>query len=352
MKKLQITFFALFFALLALVGALSLFGPQRAFSETENRTLKTRDSLKFTLASGRFAEDFERVLCEQFPGRDKTVSARSAALLLTGRTDQNGAYVGKGRLFQKITVPDLAAAQRESEKLKGLASSRPGLPVYVMPVPGAAAQLGDLLPKYAPVYDPAPVYDLFSAEGMRLIDLRETLTSPEDYFKTDHHWTLSGAYKAYAAFRAAKGESAPPLSAFAPETVSRSFYGTLSSKVPGARVPPDEVQTVAVPAGVTAVADGKEIPVYDLAALEGRDHYRVFFGGNYGILELTNPAAPGGTLLVLRDSFANCFAPFLLGDYSKIVLVDERYTAVSLPSLVDDWAADEVLMVREAGFGS
>ena len=45
-------------------------------------------------------------------------------------------------------------------------------------------------------------------------------------------------------------------------------------------------------------------------------------------------------------------APFLLGDYAEIVLVDERYTAVSLPSLVDAWAADEVLMLREAGFGS
>ena len=55
------------------------------------------------------------------------------------------------------------------------------------------------------------------------------------------------------------------------------------------------------------------------------DGYAVYLDGNHGLLEITNPEAPGGTLLVFKDSFANCLLPLLAADFQRIVAVDARY---------------------------
>ena len=55
----------------------------------------------------------------------------------------------------------------------------------------------------------------------------------------------------------------------------------------------------------------------------------MYLNGNHGMAEIMNPDAPGGTLLVYKDSFANCLLPLLAADYSRIVAVDARYYAGS-----------------------
>ena len=246
------------------------------------------------------------------------------------------------------TAPPSAAA-KTAQTLARLREAAPNIPVYVLPVPAAGAQLQSLLPKYAPMADPAPVYEMFGdLPGVTLIDPRPVLTEPTDYYKTDHHWTLSGAYKAYALWQAAHGKTAPDFDALSPQAVTDAFYGTLAAKIPGLRLPPDTVQTVPVPQPVTVTADGREIGVYDASALAQRDKYRVYFGGNYGVVDIRNPAAPGGTLLVLKDSYANCLVPMLVPLYHRIVVVDPRYFTGDLDVVIGAEGVTEVLVLYNA----
>ena len=68
------------------------------------------------------------------------------------------------------------------------------------------------------------------------------------------------------------------------------------------------------------MADGKQTEVYDWAALKEKDKYKVFFGGNYGEVVIHGGCRNGKTLLILKDSFANSFAPLLVSQYETIVM--------------------------------
>ena len=58
--------------------------------------------------------------------------------------------------------------------------------------------------------------------------------------------------------------------------------------------------------------------------------------GNHGVLEILSPEAETGeTLVVFKDSFANCFLPFLTRHYARIIAADARYMDDSFRDVLD-----------------
>ena len=345
MKKTVLILFILIPALiLSLIFAL----PDRELSEKENRSLMTKSNISGDIRGGGFQSDFESYLSDQFPFKDGLVFAQTKLRLLSGQRDIGGAYICKNsRLIQKITSADINEKSLLSyaEKIGALSEKSK---VYYMPVPSAEIELESELPKGAPVYDYAGLLSKLEScsKNAEIIDLRHDLSSAESYYKTDHHWTLKGAYKAYAAFCRAKGETAKPLEEFAAERVSEDFQGTLYSKVPAVKTR-DEIFLPEV-CELKVTADGKAIDFYDLSALETKDKYNVFQGGNHGIVEIENENAKNNkTLLILKDSFANSFVPFIVQDYSKIILLDERYVFISVSDYANQIKPDEILVLKE-----
>ena len=344
MKK---TVLFLFILLPILIVSAVLILPDNALSEQENRNLKTRDAISFQIKDGSFQADLEQFLSDQFPLREKLVFLQSYLRFLCGQREIGGAYIcADGRLIQKITdaeidEPSLIAY---AGKINRIASR---YPVYVMYVPSACVSLKDKLPSGAPVYSYPSVYDTLCAglENAAVIDLSDTLSDPGFYYKTDHHWTVYGAYEAYKAFCVKKGTTAETPEHFQIKAVSDSFQGTLFSKAPFSK----QKDTIGIPSvpklGVSA--DGKEIDFYCFDALKTKDQYNIFQGGNHGTVEITNENGNGKTLLILKDSFANSFVPFLTEEYSKIVMLDERYTFLSLADYVDTLSPDEILVLKE-----
>jgi len=50
-------------------------------------------------------------------------------------------------------------------------------------------------------------------------------------------------------------------------------------------------------------------------------------------------------ICIIRDSYADCFVPFLLQDYSQIDLLDLRYFKDSVSSYIRDGGFDSVLVM-------
>ena len=97
---------------------------------------------------------------------------------------------------------------------------------------------------------------------------------------------------------------------------------------------------------VSADCDGTERDsLYDMTALEKKDKYELFLGGNYAKAVLRTGTENGKHLLLIKDSFANCFVPFLAGDYETITMVDLRYCREKIQPLAD--AADDILVLYE-----
>ena len=63
------------------------------------------------------------------------------------------------------------------------------------------------------------------------------------------------------------------------------------------------------------------------------------------ILYYICPRRLRNALLLVKDSFANAFVPFLTGDYETITMIDLRYYRDSMQSLADE--STDILVLTE-----
>ncbi len=323
-----------------------------SFSENENRVLTTAADVEFDILDGKFQEGLENYLSDQFPLRNRIKGIETDMKLRWGSGCIGGAYVSDGRLFQKLLDSDVDSGKcvKYAAKVNRIAEQT-GIETYVMYVPSAGTVLRNCMPYGAPMYDYDALYSSLKKElkSVHMIDLRNVLSGhPEYYYATDHHWTAAGAAAAYYEWRVAHGYELDNKDSPTVINVSDSFRGTLWSRVPSSLIGSEKLQAFELTDEVTVEADGAEISLYDYSALDTKDKYNFFEGGNHGILTVTNPKVKNGrTLMVLKDSFANSFLPCIVGDYEKIIMVDERYAFIDVGQLAVDSGADEMAVIRE-----
>ncbi|MBO4395954.1 MAG: hypothetical protein J5819_06375 [Eubacterium sp.] len=206
------------------------------------------------------------------------------------------------------------------------------------------------------------------------------------YYRTDHHWTADGAYAAFREWALKNGRANEDIPEFSYKKVTDSFLGTTYSKaldmnptydsilIPevfkpvydvqggsgsssdqsgsdmtdssaltsseSASIPSDsasrdqdssttvnisEVPDIPIP--LTVTINGKPAEsIYAPEKLETKDKYAVFFGGNYAEVNIQNPTdSNSNEIVIFKDSYANCFTPMLIPEYSQITLIDLRY---------------------------
>ena len=78
----------------------------------------------------------------------------------------------------------------------------------------------------------------------------------------------------------------------------------------------------------------KTATIYSLEGLESSDPYTVFLGGNSGLVHIETKDISKGKLLVFKDSYFNCFLPFIISDYGIIDVIDPRYYSGDLNQLI------------------
>lgn len=366
MKKKRMLFLrATALAALALVlalDALFLFTGARAFSPLENRNLQQRPALTLAgVTSGRYESRFDDYVSDQFPFRDAWVALKTAIDRLGGRTESNGVYLGgDGYLIQDFTMPSEADYRANLDALAGFLQRHGDLKQYVMIAPTAVTVERDRLPALAPAGDEGGYLDRLARDlagtPARFIDLRAALAGAraqgQVYYRTDHHWTSDGAHAAYLALSAAAGLSGE-AARLERRLLSGDFQGTLSASsgfLPMERdalwayVPPEDEQFV-----VTYVGENRRsASLFAAAHLDTRDQYAVFLDGNHPEIRIETTAANGRALLVLKDSYANCLIPMLVGDYEKIIVVDPRYFTGRLEVLMEAEGVNEVLVLYNA----
>ena len=71
-------------------------------------------------------------------------------------------------------------------------------------------------------------------------------------------------------------------------------------------------------------------------------------GGNFPRAQITTMNGTGRNLLLLKDSYANCFVQFLLPFYDRIVVVDPRYYSDDLEADIADNGITDVLILYNA----
>lgn len=339
--------------------------PDRTFSENENRTLAGAPGLSLkALSSGSFADDFDTYLADQFPGRDLFVRLKTASDRVMGKDEIGGVYAAAdGRLIEDVNVPSEEAMTRLGDGLTALRAAFPDLNYYFLLAPTAATVHRDLLPLNAPCADESAYMDryfsLAESAGFTPVDVRETLTAHSDdylYYRTDHHWTTESAYLSYRVFAEAAGFD-PDAAAYEPMPISDTFNGTLAS-TSGLEGNVHDVITAYFPADESLPAANciveyvsekqRATSFYDAERLSTKDQYAVFFGGNHSLVRILSTSSSERRLLVIKDSYANCFLPFLAQHYRRIDVVDPRYFYDDLATLITVDEPQDVLFLYNA----
>ena len=334
--------------LLALSVGSFFLTPDRAFSENENRYLQLTPKLTWdNVMSGKFMTDTENYTGDQILLRDVWTATRSLLQRAEGKEDISGTYLGADRrYFAKVTDDsfDWNSLVKNAGYVRDFFDANSGKPCTALIVPSPAGVLRDALPENAPYFDEDRAFTALSDTlGDTLLDSRQTLASVDDpYYHTDHHWTTMGAQAVYEQWAAATGHTARSYDL---TLASDHFRGTLYSKVLLPDSVYDSVYYAPEIAVDSVVCDGEDGTLYDLSALEQKDKYELFLGGNYGKAVITTGVENGRHLLLVKDSFANSFVPFLTGDYETITMLDLRYFRGSVQELAAE--ADDILVLTE-----
>ena len=358
-KKYSVFITVLFCAFIFGFGVAHFILPDRSFSEQENRYLSQFKAPTLdTLRSGKFMEDFEDYITDQFPFRDGWIQLKALSERALGKQENNGVYLGTDgqTLFAQYTAPSQEDLEKRMGYVNKLADSL-DVPVYFSIIPDKSYVWADRLPDNAPKVDDGRTNEAAKAlagERVHYIDLYGALRGDDVFYRTDHHWTTMGAYMAYLHLVSDMGGSVTILD-YEPTLVSDSFYGTTYSSAGAGWIRPDEMYTWVPEGGNNGQflvyrypeGDAIESTLYDLSKLEVKDKYSMFLGGNQPLGYIANPEGTG-SLLVVRDSYSDSLAPFLALDYREVHLFDLRYNNVSLKKYVDTYNIDQVLVLYSA----
>ena len=331
--------------------------PDRARSETENRTLAQRPVLTWSaLADGSFTRAAEDYFADQFPLRDSWTGLKARSEQLLGKREFNGVYLCGDTLIAEVNPPLDGLEEKNLGHVARLAE-RTEIPVYLGLIPSAAEIWREKLPEGAESWDQAAFIRRTSAlEGVEPIDLLTALRGHEEegiFYRTDHHWTTLGAYYGYAAVMEALGrgeETLEPEEATKWELpVSNGFQGTLYSQSGIHWLEPDSIEFWVEENGlsVTSWRDGtpKEAGVYEYDYLGEKDKYSAFLGGNQPLCVIRNGEGTG-KLLLIRDSYADSLAPFLARHFGEVHLLDLRYYRGSAAAYAGENGVDAVVILQ------
>lgn len=343
---------------IAFMAILNILLPDRVFSETENRRLEQTPRLSFEkLFKGKFTSDYEKYISDQFPFRDFFIGVKSDCERLTGKKENNNVYLGKdGYLLEKFEKPNIRDMENKVQAINSFANSIPDINMYFMLVPNSVKILEDKLPEFAPVEDEFIYIDKVKnslSKDIKFVDVRDTLSSKKNeyiYYKTDHHWTTKGAFYAYENLCKYMNLTPHGEEYFQMEKATDDFYGSLYSKGGFRHLSPDSIYLYMPKKDedcrVEYCEEEKVLnTLYNENSLKNKDKYTVFLGGNYPLIKIKTDISGGKKLLVIKDSYANSFVPFLTGHFSEIYMVDLRYFDDNLKDLIKDNDIDDVLIL-------
>jgi len=180
------------------------------------------------------------------------------------------------------------------------------------------------------------------------------------YFRTDHHWTPLGAYYASTVFTEMAGVGFDDISKFREER-REGYLGTMykySNYSPTLLNNPEDF--------VAYYPDASyEVTYYSAADLKSspREHEGGFFweigdnqksswystyirGDSYSVKAISNDCKNGRKLLIVKDSYGNALAPYMLEGFEEIYIVDARQYARSLKETIEEYGITDVLFTE------
>lgn len=346
--------------LLGILGIVTVLFPGPELLELENRLAASwhQPSLE-SVMDGTWMGEVERFLKDRFPLRTQMING--ACLVdeaVLGQREHSGILIGAdSHMYTRRfswSEEEEKQLNKNIEAVCTLGQTYPGL-VTAMIVPPASIIEPELLPAYAPQIDENQLFNQIvdrMAEDTSVLDLREAFTQQKDrqlYYRTDHHWTTDGALLAYEVY--CNSVNLQPILPEEDRGIEVPFLGTHYASTRLWNVKPDVLRyfpsTAAMEiyeiAGELNMTPGGPKPLINDNKLSAYDKYSAFLDGNHGFTRIHGKGT--GRVLLVKDSYGNSFAPFLVENYAQIDVIDYRSYPYGLASLQEEYDYDQILIL-------
>ncbi len=248
--------------------------------------------------------------------------------------------------------------KRYAELINNFSATVPNTQVYVMLAPTAIEFYGP--EKYntgnrSQEKGIKIAYDALNTK-VKSVDARSALRMHTDeylYFRTDHHWTARGAYYSYTAFAKTAGFTPSKLDTYKQGRIDNfvgSMYRYTQAQV--LKDNPDYVETFIPSTPATGVifndatmAQSRPLTIVaeDISA---SNKYLAFIQGDSPIIKITTGNKNGKKIILVKESYGNAFAPFLIDNYEEVYVTDPRRIDMNLTNFVNTNGIDNVIFLN------
>ncbi|MBK6937569.1 MAG: hypothetical protein IPH18_12285 [Chitinophagaceae bacterium] len=397
-KRIQIINVAVFCTILLAGGIASLAMKHKTVSEMENRKLAQFPAYSdSTLWSGKYFRNIEMYYADNFPLRDKWIKAsasfrdklgfQSSEIKMYDPTNDAEANENADTVKNETTnggpLPDDGATGEVKKRVfvfknrafemfgGGEAMGKsyanvinsynkllsPAIQVYNLIIPVALEF--EITEKYAKLQKPnrPAIENIYNNEDANIkkvwaIDEIRKHRGEYIYFNTDHHWTSLGAYYAYRAFCQTAGLTPVSLDTVASK-VKPVFLGSLYrlTRDAGLQKNPDSVRYYLFRDSVNFFIGSNKIGYWNKSKMyaegaTGTNSYSVFLQGDLPVVKMETLHKNGRKIAVVKESYGNAFAPFLVNNYEKVIVVDQRYYTGDFIAMLKAEGINELLFIN------
>jgi len=330
---------------LGLMG--SILTKDRAFSNLENRYLTQVPAFTAkALFNGNYMDSLDQYWNDQFLLRDTWITHKTLTEKnLFQKTIINDVYLAADDyLINRYTDKDVESSQ-VMKNCNYLNQFQEKYHAKAVLIPSACEILTDKLPTPSSQLDFTPLLSSLT-ESTSVDALLRNHAMDSIYYKTDHHWTLQGAYYIYA-------DLVQTPVPYDPVTVSTNFQGTVGRKI-GISHTLDRIQQQKSTSQFEVLYDNNSATLTDTLYvphhLQSTDQYSYYLDGNHGITQIDNLSldskrAEGDSILLIKDSFANTLATLLCENYKTVYTIDLRQYNGSIQSFVQEHEIENVLFL-------
>ena len=181
------------------------------------------------------------------------------------------------------------------------------------------------------------------------------------YFKTDHHWTIRGAYYLHKAMVEAQGLKAVPLEDYRITRQPGTFTG-LNYKIVADLLPPDTTDYVEqvepdIPYTFYRVTNISTLTEYPLNNPNEQGYQAILWLNMRPWKMIRTYQNTGRKMLLICDSMGMAFAPFMANYYDEVHVVRPHETYYSaaqaggtIKEYIDYYGIDDIYVVQGAFF--
>lgn len=310
-----------------------------------------------SLANGSFSDELSSFAVSNFPARNRWIAANSDFQAQFNESIINGVYVDENMLLN-ADISSRLSSEKSAQEIKKFCSSYSGA-VYFVAVPTSSGVYEDYLPKHLLSYpESRQISSFYNSLGadIRQIDAYNILKMLKEnyiYYRSDTKWTSYGAYCVYRTVIQKLGFIPIAYDKYTIEHVTNEFRGNLYSRTLYSGVKPDMIDSYKYPSGEEIVEcvgydnDGKAktTTLCDKSRLDSENMYDFYAEGDQPLIKIRTSVNNERKILVIKDSFGDCFIPFLVQHYSEIAVVSSENLECSLSELLDIDGYEQMLFI-------